>query len=181
MNRIIIMFLILCNSALLYAQTYTLKAKDYDGKTQYFVFKEDNSGDEIWGIKTEYSGMVYSADMWFNSFPGRTGTYKVEFSVVLEPDGDPEYEVKAGSRRIKKGRYPYSGDSRNCEGATKKCVLNLGEHKINKGEKINVWGTSVYYCQDKDGKWHGAFTRWYELKFTKNNSNLEKSGTSNLE
>jgi hypothetical protein len=167
MRNFLILLMVVGVGRLVQAQTYSFKAPNYNGKTQYFVDRGTIDGKATYGIKGEgVTGEVHSADMWFNSFPGNSGTYNIQFGVVLEDDGDPEYAVTAGSRLIKKGRFPYASGSRKCSGSYKKAsYLNLGDHQVNKGEKINIWGKSVYYC-GRAGDWHGAYTRWFEIKFT---------------
>lgn len=105
----------------------------------------------------EMEGVCY-----FNTFGHPTGSYKVEFHIVKEDDGDPEYKVSAGSNVLGKGRYPWNG---GCGLNTTQDVLDLGTHTINENDKISVWGRSVYHCQKSTGEWHGAYTRWKKLVF----------------
>jgi hypothetical protein len=136
-----------------------LKADDNDGHDNVWEKRYD-AGKNSWGIEGNHR--VTSGDMWFAGFPGSDGTYRVTFGVVLEEDGQPKYKVTAGGQTLGQGEYPWpNGDA--CAGkGTKASVIDFGEHDINQGDKINVWGESTYECSPE----HGAYTRWYELRFT---------------
>ncbi len=138
-----------------------LQADKASGKDNVWQ-KRAAVGKPSWGIKG--SGNSLSGSMWFDAFPGASGKYRVELGAVLEFDGQPEYKVSAGGKTLKSGSYPYSMGSRQCDvskGKDKAVHLDLGTHEIKQGDKIEVWGKSVYPCGA-----HGAYTRWWEVRFT---------------
>ncbi len=148
------------------SQTIVLQADNNNGHDNVWQKRAD-AGKQSWGIEGRSDGTVLSGNIWFNTFPGENGKYKVTFGVILEDDGDPEYKLSAGTKVLQQGRYSYPSGTRKCEGGTSKAsTIDLGEQDIKKGDKITIWGRSVYYCQ-AGGKYHGAYTRWYEIRFEK--------------
>lgn len=136
----------------------TLAADDNDGHDNCWQKRYD-CGKNTWGIEGNHR--ITSGKMWFNSFPGASGTYQVKLSICAEEDGRPAYRVYAGGSKIADGRYPWP-NGQSCAGAsTKGMVLDLGEHHISNGEKIELWGQSTYECSES----HGAYTRWDKLIF----------------
>jgi hypothetical protein len=139
------------------AADVVLEADDKDGYDSEWG-KRYEAGTNSWGI--DGTGDPLSGKMWFNSFPGASGTYEVIMGIVAEEDGQPEYKVYAGGDLLKGGKYPCPGGSCDCSKNTRAQTINLGEHHIAQGDKIEVWGKSVYPCGS-----HGAYARWYELRF----------------
>ncbi len=134
-----------------------------DGKYE----QRDRYNTGSWGIKGDGSkATVWDGNIWFNSFPGESGKYKIIYHVILEADGQSPYKVTAGGRTLKEDAMPYAGGTYKCntENYDAKGTIDLGTHQINKGEKINVWGKSVYKCQHS-GSWHGAYARCKQLEF----------------
>lgn len=137
----------------------TLKAgdaDDYDGVWE----PRSSAGKPSWGIKG--TGDQLQGSMWFDSFPGVTGIYSIEFGIIAEDDGPPNYKVFAGDRLLKSGKYPCPDGNCGCTKNTAAATIDLGEHAVGNGDRIEVWGKSVYPCGS-----HGAYTRWYELAFTR--------------
>lgn len=136
------------------SQTIVLQADNNNGHDNVWQ-KRAEAGKQSWGIEGRSDGTVLSGNIWFNTFSGETGKYKVTFGVILEDDGDPEYKISAGSKVLQQGRYTYPSASRKCEGGkTKASTISLGEQDIKKGDKITVWGRSVYYCKSGEN-YHG--------------------------
>ena len=115
-------------------------------------------GKPTWGIRG--SGYPEDGEIWFNSFPGASGEYQVTLGVYLEQDGSSSYAVRAGGRTLKDGRFPYYRGKRDCDARGGTSEIGLGRHTINQGERISVWGRSIYEC----GK-HGAYALWYSMRF----------------
>lgn len=146
------------------AQTYQLSASDVDGRNGEMVYRESG----VLGIKGDSkNGTVWDGNAWFDNFPGPNGTYRVYFHVVIEADGDPQYELSAGGNTLKKGRYPFLNGSVECSKSTGNHTIDCGEHTIAANSKINVWCKSVYYDKVYDcyGEYHGAYGRWKSIEF----------------
>ena len=142
-----------------------LPAGTYDDKDEVWTSRP-KGGKRSWGIRG--SGYAEAGRMWFDGFPGETGRYKVELGVVLETDGDPEYRVSSGGTVLDEGRYRYACEVLLCGATPEECpfkprYIDLGVHRIETGERIEVWGRSTYPC----GPEHGSYSRWFELRFTK--------------
>ena len=137
-----------------------LKADDHDGKDNVWKARYA-AGKNSWGING--TGNPLNGSMWWNSFPGQTGKYKVELGAVTEPDGNSRYRFFIDDSKVHEGRYPYSTGSLNCSSSTFKAVyLDIGEHQVQQGAAIRLWGESVYPC----GSSHGQYTGYWEIKFT---------------
>jgi hypothetical protein len=146
-------------SAVPAGKTIVLKAANHDGKDKCWTKR--NKGNGEWGIRGSHR--VESGNIWFDSFPGATGRYRVGFRVVTENDGHPHYRISAGGRQIGGGQLPLPQGNRLGKGkAYADRVLDLGIHEVRKGDKINVWAKSVYPM----GRSHGAYCRWSEMHFT---------------
>ncbi len=147
------------------AETHLLKASDIDGRDGKMVYRETG----VLGIKGDSNnGSVWDGNAWFDAFPGTTGKYRIKFNVVIEADGDPQYEVSAGGHTIKSGRYPLLNGKIECSTSSGNHTIDCGEHTITAGDKINVWCKSVYYDKVRDcyGSYHGAYGRWKSIEFT---------------
>lgn len=145
--------------ALCFSADITLKAgdaDDFDGVWE----PRSSEGKPSWGIKG--TGEPLQGSMWFDSFPGATSIYSIEFGIIAEDDGPPLYKVFAGDRLLKSGTYPCPKGDCGCTKNTEAATIDLGQHAIAEGDRIEVWGKSVYPCGS-----HGAYTRWYELAFTR--------------
>ncbi|MCB0325011.1 MAG: hypothetical protein KDD69_15615 [Bdellovibrionales bacterium] len=116
-------------------------------------------GKATWGIRG--SGKVEAGEMWFSAFPGPSGEYRVSLDVIAEQDGSPPYRVLAENVVLSEGVFPYPSGARDCDARGRPMELDLGEHRIEHGSKIRVWGQSVYECGEK-----GAYALWYRLVFT---------------
>ncbi len=139
--------------------TIVLKAASHDGKDKCWTKR--SRGNSEMGIVGSHK--VESGNIWFDSFPGETGKYRVGFRVVTENDGHPLYRISAGGTEIAKGSLPLpEGNTLGKGKAYADRVLDLGVHEIKKGDKINVWAQSVYPMS----KSHGAYCRWSDLQFT---------------
>lgn len=142
-----------------------LPAASHDGKDEVWKSRP-KGGKRSWGIRG--SGYPEAGRMWFDGFPGESGRYKVELGAVLEADGDPEYRVSAEGTVLGEGHFGFACEVLLCGAAPEECSykphhIDLGEHWIDKGEPIEVWGRSTYPC----GPEHGSYSRWFELRFTK--------------
>jgi len=115
-------------------------------------------GLKLWGIRG--SGRVESGSVWFHSFPGESGPYRIVVRGVFEQDGRPFFQLTAGGRLLQRGRYPYLKGSLVCGGQSGPGKLDLGVHQIRRGDRIEFWGESVYECGP-----HGAYTFWERLVF----------------
>lgn len=159
---------IILSAFVLIAQTKTgndnsiisLKAHQNDGhdkawESRPYYFKS------TWGING--SGKPEDGEIWFNSFPGETGSYKIRLKGILEQDGSAEFALKASTRTLYTGKFPYLKGKRDCDARGASSSIDLGEHKIVHGEKISIWARSVYECGKK-----GAYALWYSLEFLKN-------------
>ena len=126
--------------------------------------RRPSAGKMSWGIRG--SGYPESGAMGFDGFPGDSGHYRIELGAVLERDGSPEYRVSVGGQVVGEGRYDFACGVLMCNASRAECPdaavhLDLGTHPIRRGDRIEVWGRSTYPCGE-----HGAYTRWYELRFT---------------
>lgn len=144
------------------ANTLVLLASENSGHDPAWE-KRHYYGRKTWGIRG--SGVPEDGNLWFDAFPGESGTYRVTMGVILEQDGSPHYSLKAGERVLKEGRFPYLKGEKNCDERGAPTRFELGEHFLEKGERISVWGKSVYECGEK-----GAYTLWHDLRFTKSGS-----------
>jgi len=141
-----------------------LRADSHDGRGEVWE-RRPSAGKSSWGIRG--SGIPESGSIWFDGFPGDSGVYLVELGAVLERDGDPAYKISAAGRVLGQGRYPYACGKLMCAASKRSCPdkaahLNLGTHRIQHGERIEVWGRSRYPCGA-----HGAYARWFEVRFTR--------------
>jgi hypothetical protein len=142
-----------------------LKASKHAGRQTVWQ-KRSAAGKATWGIRG--SGESESGKMWFNSFPGSSGEYSVKFGVVLEGDGRSEFKIFVDDNVLKSGKFPLACSQLECSIDKRRCppkavYLSLGHYNIPQGSKIVVWGKSVYPCGPK----HGAYCRWFELRFEK--------------
>jgi hypothetical protein len=149
-----------------------LPADSHDGKDEVWKSRP-RGGKRSWGIRG--SGYAEAGRMWFDGFPGESGRYKVELGAVLEADGDSEYRVSAEGTVLGEGHYGYACEVLLCGATPKECRykprhIDIGEHWIDKGETIEVWGRSTYPC----GPEHGSYSRWFELRFTKVSGKSER-------
>jgi len=165
--KLVCLILLILSSFILIAQTKNalsassviLKADDNDGhdeqwKSRPYYFKN------TWGIRG--SGKVEEGNIWFNSFPGDSGSYSVVIHTILEQDGSPHFSLKIGGDDAYNGRFPYLKGEKNCDKRGAKGSIELGEHFIKKGQKITIWGRSIYECGEK-----GAYALWHKITFTK--------------
>lgn len=114
-----------------------------------------------YGIKG--TGSPLEGTVTWNSFPGASGTYKVELGAVLESDGDSPYRLSVGGVLKREGNYPFADGYLECDGSTyKEVYLDLGNHAIQQGDKIEYWAQSVYPC----GSSHGQYSRFFMIRFT---------------
>jgi hypothetical protein len=144
------------------AGTVVLAADRHDGRDETWA-RRPAAGQPSWGIRG--SGEPEAGRMWFDAFPGPGGRYRVELGAVLELDGDPAYRVSVAGAVLGQGTYPHSCGVLLCNATRAECPdravhLDLGEHEIARGARVEVWGRATYPC----GK-HGAYTRWYEVRF----------------
>lgn len=157
-KTLIVVILGVCS---LHAADIVLQADHHDGKDNIWRKRYD-AGKNTWGIVGNHE--IESGSMWFDSFPGETGSYEVVLGIVAEEDGRPLYRVSAGETVLDSGQYPCPGGSCDCSSNTGPETINLGTHPISRGERIEVWGQSTYSC-DGEILDHGAYTRWYEIRF----------------
>lgn len=143
------------------AADVVLKADDNDGKDEIWLKRYD-AGKKTWGIVGNHQ--IESGSMWFDAFPGESGSYEVILGIVAEEDGRPLYRVSAGETVLDSGKYPCPGGSCNCSKNTEPETINLGTHTITRGDRIEMWGQSTYTC-DGETLDHGAYARWYEIRF----------------
>jgi len=136
-----------------------LRAGDNNGHDPVWK-KRHYYGLATWGIRG--SGKVESGKIWFDGFPGDSGYYDITMGALFERDGRGAYRVVAGERTLQEGEFPYYQGTKDCNSRGGQGNLSLGRHWIEKGEKITVWGESIYECGEK-----GAYTLWYELLFTR--------------
>jgi hypothetical protein len=113
-----------------------------------------------WGIRGSHK--VEEGEIWFDKFPGKSGVYDVELGAFFEQDGSPFYRVTAGDRILGEGQFPYLTGARDCKGKGEAKHLRLGRHTIRQGERITIWGRSVYECPDMNG----AYTLWHSIIFS---------------
>ena len=125
--------------------------------------KRHRYGRATWGIRG--SGKVESGLIWFDHFPGESGEYRIILRGVFEQDGAPFYAVRAGGRTLAEGRFPYLTGKLVCDGEGAPGKLDLGVHRLNRGEKVALWGKSIYECGS-----HGAYTLWDRLVFIRQTS-----------
>jgi len=140
-----------------------LSADDYDGRDAIWI-KRPSAGTDSWGIRG--TGRPEAGAMWFDKFPGKSGLYRVELGAVLDRDGNPEYRVLAGGRILGQGQYGYACGDLLCTRDKSTCpdraaYLDLGVQRLTHDERIEVWGRATYPCPG-----HGAYTRWYEIRFS---------------
>jgi hypothetical protein len=135
-----------------------LAAGDNDGHSPAWT-KRHYYGLNTWGIRG--SEKSEEGEIWFSSFPGPSGRYEVQLSGVFENDGSPHIAVYAGEKALFTGRFPYPSGKKDCSARGERGMLVLGTHNITHGEKIRVWGRSVYECGEK-----GAYSLWDRLLFT---------------
>jgi hypothetical protein len=144
------------------AQTIKLAADKNSGHDSVWV-KRYAAGVNSWGIVGNHVPGT-NGNIWFQSFPGASGSYKMELGAVLEPDGNSKYRVYVAGSKVAEGSYPYSTGSKDCSASTLKVsYLALGTHTVKQGDSIKLWGEAVYPC----GTDHGQYTRWFEIRFTK--------------
>lgn len=140
-----------------------LEADSSDGHESIWI-RRPSAGTDSWGIRG--SGRPESGEMWFNRFPGKSGHYRVALGAVLERDGDPEFRVLAGKQILAQGHYDYACGTLLCTKnktvcPDRKSLIDLGVHYLEHDQKVAVWGRATYPCPG-----HGAYTRWYEIRFT---------------
>ncbi len=143
------------------AADVVLEADNNDGKDDIWRKRYD-AGKNTWGIVGNHE--IESGSMWFDAFPGNSGSYEVILGIVAEEDGNPLYRVSAGETVLDSGEYPCPGGSCDCSKNTEPETINLGTHTITNGARIDIWGQSTYTC-DGDTLDHGAYARWYEIRF----------------
>ncbi len=176
MKYVFCLLLLLIVANKMNAQTIIIRPEDNKGFDEPWR-KLPDLGKQCWGIKPPSDKPeVYAGNIWFD-FTGETGTYKIEWAVVLEEDGKPYYQVFAGDSILKEGTYPYSFNTLDCtKGVHEISVIDMGTHAIKKNERIKIWMRSDMDCGQRiiapSGKmsYHVAHGRWYELRFTKTGS-----------
>ncbi|RMD61081.1 MAG: hypothetical protein D6826_10870 [Alphaproteobacteria bacterium] len=146
-----------------FALPIVLTADDHDGREETWQ-RRPSAGVASWGIRG--SGRPEDGIMWFDAFPGPSGFYHVQLGAVLERDGAPPYRVEVDGRLLGAGRYRHACGRLMCDVPRSACPdratrLSIGVHHIARGARIAVWGRSVYPCGA-----HGAYARWYEVRFT---------------
>lgn len=98
------------------------------------------------------------------TFPGPSGTYRVEVAAQTEYDGQSSYAIGVNHRIVNAGMYPLSTPTLDCSCTNcsdKRVSLSAGTHQINTGDNISFIGQEAYYC----GTTHGASAKWHDLVF----------------
>lgn len=101
------------------------------------------------------------------TFPGVSGSYRIQVKVQTERDGSPPYRVSINGNVISAGNYPYATGGLACNCPASQCpdrntMIGVGTHQLKPGDKIEFWGDQVYPC----GQNHGAYAKWHEMILT---------------
>jgi hypothetical protein len=104
------------------------------------------------------------------SFPGESGTYRLELLAVTEYDGESPYRVSINGTTISEGTYPLSTPlGCNCPIDQWRTVcpdlnrdIDLGTHQLETGDSIEFWGDDTYPCGQ-----HGSFAKWLGIRATR--------------
>lgn len=121
--------------------------------------KRHKYGLRTWGIRGSHK--VESGNIWFDKFPGATGRYRIRLHALLEHDGQGAYRLGAGEQILSQGKFPYALNQQHCGKKGVYQALDLGDHHIEQGSKISLWGESVYQCPEGNG----AYTMWERIDF----------------
>ncbi len=137
-----------------------------DGKDEIIVDRGITSGKRTYGIKGDREhGISSSGEIWWSSFPGNTGTYKVKLGATIEADGDAPYKFMINDNVVHRGKYPFKNNKKNCDDRTvHNTELNMKTHYIKKGDRISLWISSVYYCRIR-GEYRGQYCRFWGIIF----------------
>ncbi|MBD3393103.1 MAG: hypothetical protein GF418_13360 [Chitinivibrionales bacterium] len=152
--------LILCLGTAASAQV-TLGAMDFDGKDSEWTDRSGGTPYTCMGLNG--TGSSIDGDIWWNSFPGETGRYRIYLQAILETDGNSPYKIFVGGTLVASSSYPfYGGGDKDC-GATayEESDLDCGVKEISQGDEIRMWAQSVYPC----GSDHGQYARFTGIRF----------------
>lgn len=136
-----------------------LHADHHDGKDEVWE-RRYYYGKRTWGIRG--SGTPETGKIWFDHFPGESGTYSLRLDTVLEHDGRPAIAVLADETTLVQLKFPYFEGTHDCAKRGGPGSIELGTFRIEKGQRITLVGSSVYEC----GK-NGAYGLWDALSFTR--------------
>lgn len=163
--RKLLLLLIACFTLLSYsaaAQDEVLTADGNSGRDSTIATRYA-AGVNSWGIAAGLAAGT-AGFIWWDSFPGPTGVYRVEMGAVLEADGNAKYRFLIAQNERARGQFPYAGGVLDCSAGAQSLfevtTLNLGFHVINNGDEIRLRLESDHDCGA-----NGAVGRFYEIRF----------------
>ena len=142
-----------------HAEEVVIQAMDFSGKDSVWVNRFEP---DIIALKGNHQ--IISGDIWWNHFPGSSGTYAIQMEKVTSKKyGENPYRFYIDNSVVKSGKIHRCNPCLEAGGIKNTIILKIGTHQVNNGDQIKFWAESDYDVLSGPG----AYASFARIRFTK--------------